>query len=81
MPHARIFINHPKVGTILVRKTRPGYKNYRHQQLWDYIHKLKSAGAIPYGFTECKFCGTMLLNPHSILMHMGNGCEKKKPNV
>lgn len=74
----RIFINHPKVGTVLIRKTRPGWKNYRHRIIDNFVSGLKMEGAIPYGFNQCKVCGKMLLNPHSILMHIGNACEKQK---
>ncbi len=77
MPHNRTFINHPQVGTLLLRKTRPGYKNYRHRIIDNFVGKLKNIGAIPYGWSECKICGTMLINPHSILTHIGNCCEAK----
>lgn len=78
----RIFLNHPKVGTLLVRKTRPGQRSKRFRLAKQFLSGVQSAEYPNMtGFHVCKVCGTHLINPQSILMHIGNGCEKNIKNA
>ncbi len=80
--HDRIFINHPRVGTVLLRKTRP-LRGKQYRIVYDFVSRVASAEYPNWGsicFKECKVCGKALLNPQSILLHIGNECESKKPN-
>lgn len=75
----RTFINHPKVGTVMLTKTRPRYRSKRHQILQSFVWRIaKYTPDEPFAWSHCKHCDKILLNPHSILMHIGNGCEKLK---
>ena len=78
---ARIFINHPKVGTILIRKSRPNYRSRRFKLMNIFMWKLSSVTGMNVTWHECKVCGTNLINPQSILLHIGNGCESKKQKL
>ncbi len=74
----RIFINHPMIGTVMVPKSRPHFKSKRFsimdKFMWSLM-QIEYPNPVPH---SCKICKKMLLNPQSILLHIGNGCEKQK---
>lgn len=75
----RIFINHPAIGTVIVPKSRPKWNSKRYRIMETFVYALSLRGEITSGvFDPCKCCKRALLNPHSILMHIGNHCEKQK---
>lgn len=74
---SRIFINHPKIGTVIVPKTRPKWNSKRYRIMSDFVIALSMRGEIRSGvFDPCKCCRRALLNSHSILIHIGNHCQK-----
>ena len=73
----RIFINHPTVGTIEVPKSRPHFKSHRYSVMNRFMWALSQAEFPKRLEHYCKRCNKMLLNPQSILMHIGNCCENK----
>lgn len=75
----RIFINHPKIGTIAVPKTRPGWRSKRYELMRSFVWRLAMIdGYDSPSYSKCKHCNKILLNPQSILLHIGNGCESTK---
>jgi len=74
----RLFINHPKVGTVIVPKSRPKWNSKRFWIMQKFVWALGQYEDIPYAAAKCKNCNKLLMNPHSILLHIGNGCEKEK---
>lgn len=74
------FINHPKIGTVKVPQTIPKWNSKRYKIINDFVHKLLFYGYIEsFAYSECKKCGKSLLNPQSILMHIGTFCKKSNP--
>ena len=59
----------------LMRKSRPKWNSKRCARLTAAMH----ANGI-YGARKCEICGTMLLNPQSILIHQGGFCQSKIAN-
>lgn len=51
----------------LLTKTRPKWGSKR----WNRLYASCSTA-----FMICEVCGTVLLNPQSILIHQGNVCQK-----
>ena len=76
----RIFINHPRIGTVIVPKSRPKWNSKRFWIMQKFVWALEpiTGGEVHYIGSKCKCCNKMLLNPHSILLHIGNGCQKHK---
>lgn len=73
------FINHPRVGTVKVPDTIPKENSKRYKIVKSFLHQLVFYGYIEHpAFSECKKCGKLLLNPQSILMHIGTLCKKSK---
>ena len=64
----------------LIKKSRPKWNSKRYKLLNDVLHKKKMddyAKGIKPTFDKCEICGTMLLNPQSILIHQGGFCQSK----
>ena len=72
-----MFLNHPKIGTIKVPKTRPSFKSKRWHVMQQFLWALSNFEDISCAMVSCKVCKKSLLNPHSILLHIGNCCESK----
>ena len=67
----------------LLKKTRPKWNSKRYKRLTAALHAFQMdqyAKGIPPKFNQCERCGTMLLNPHSILIHQGGYCQKRIEN-
>lgn len=67
----------------LLRKTRPKWNSGRYRRLEAALHAhqmAQYAKGIKPSFNECESCGTMLLNPQSILIHQGGFCQKRLQN-
>lgn len=64
----------------LIKKSRPkrNSKRFRILEVALYAKKMDdySRGIMPT-FNRCERCKKMLINPQSILIHQGNGCQKK----
>lgn len=76
----RVFINHPKIGTVIVPKSRPHFKSKRFAIMNKFMWALSMQSDINCIISKCKRCNKSLMNPQSILMHIGNGCEKNQSN-
>ncbi len=72
----RIFINHPKIGTVMVPKSRPHFRSKRFMVMKKFVWALQTHEGINATIMHCKKCNKSLMNPQSILLHIGNGCEK-----
>lgn len=67
----------------LLKKSRPkwGSKRYKRLEIALHAHKMDQyAKGIMPTFNRCERCGTMLLNPQSILLHQGGFCQKRISN-
>lgn len=67
----------------LLKKTRPKWNSARYRRLEGALHAQQMASYAagnPPRFNECERCGTMLLNPQSILIHQGGFCQKRIEN-
>lgn len=52
----------------LLKKSRPKWNSKRWRRL--------NAALDGHITSYCERCGTLLLNPHSILLHQGGQCQK-----
>jgi len=67
----------------LFKKTRPKWNSARYRRLELALHAYQMeryARGEKLGFNKCERCGTMLLNPQSILIHQGGFCQKRIQN-
>lgn len=64
----------------LLKKTRPKWnsKRYRRLEVALHVHEMERyRRGERVGFNKCERCGTMLLNPQSILIHQGGFCQNQ----
>ncbi len=59
----------------LIKKSRPKIGSKRYQRLQSICFE---KGLWPCVY--CEICKTMLINPHSILIHQGKHCQSKIQN-
>lgn len=64
----------------LMRKSRPKRGSKRFRRLEAALHAQQMdryARGEKLGFNQCERCGTILINPQSILLHQGGFCQKR----